>query len=226
MINNKNVYRLISMTAQDFSANNELKELYELDKDIEGAVATDFEIVTTGLGKQFMKMVFKESADGRKLHKRYKTDEILRIEEATEELIINTKSYIYHFKNAKLKNDEFKDATNLIELYLSADGDKFCGGYYYDKNGVPRELDMHVHISNNIITGRVGIYAGYHCDEFLCRYYIEEGNSIRFYSSIINEYGYETDLLIHNEGLSLINIEMADGRVYEIREGEMLYFET
>ena len=212
-------YRLISV--MDLNGNKKDEE--DFYKARVGCIAQNIRTCDTNNGTQIVRADFIQNAEGRLIQLGLRTSTITEIEEDENQIRIHTKYSIYNFEIAELPVECYQDAANLIELYLTDHGDKFCKGYYYDEHRQHHALEEHLHIGTfGASTVLVKVKDHFFLDRFkyLCRYYVSGMNIIKFYDTFYNQQPYDTEIRIHNESTSLMTVEFPNGSHWEIPAGE------
>ena len=139
---------------------------------------------------------FIQDANGNFVNKNLRTSLISEIVEADDGGIeVITANSIYVFEPATLMEPEFREATNLIELWLGSGDHRFDKGVHYDADGNPHILQLSIHL------GAVrDSFLICHMDNpsvTIARYF-SGYQGIEFYDTIYGQQDYAVPMRIHN----------------------------
>ena len=194
------VYRLVDVQSPDGHSKVETQPLY---RERAGCIAKNLRVIPFGSGTA-VRMDFVQDAGGNWINRPLRTSPISEISEE-DMLTIRTKNSIYILEPAELVEPEYPEDTELIELFLSEDGMRFCKGIYHDADKKLHELQCITHLG--MVTDSCLIYTvdDNNLDECMCRYFPESGG-VEFYNTLYNQQDYSRRLLIHNTGLQPLKI--------------------
>ena len=194
--NTESAYRLVDV--QDHSGNSKI-ESRDLYKERVGCIAKKIRSSTLNIeGKpcQIIWMEFVMDGSGRWTYKRLRTSPVTDVTQKGEHIEIKTLNSIYVLEPAVLPPQEYQDAADLIELYLSDEGNRFVKGLYYDADKVPHDLEAFVH-EGLIVDSCLVHFADNFITGIVCRYFIQP-DTIEFYDTLYHQQEYITPILIHN----------------------------
>lgn len=137
---------------------------------------------------------FSQDADGNFVNRHLHTSIISEIIEG-EEIEVITANSIYVFKPAEPKEPEFREATNLIELWLGTGDYLFDKGVHYDAFGVPHILTNSIHLGT--VRDSCLICHQDTMSATVCRYFPGQ-TSAEFYDTIYGQQDYDMPMWIHN----------------------------
>ena len=193
-------YRLVRV---DDKAGRDKIDSQNLYKERIGCVAVDFQYYdysTQGEENYKLRMKFIQTSEGLPCNRPLITSQIEKMVETENGVNVITQNSIYIFERVKLAEISMRDASDLIELYMSIEDDYLFGrGFYYDNVGTQHELEAAIHVgmfqdsvlicfkSTDPLSGCVGRY--FPCD-----------TGIEFYNTIFCQHEYSTTMLIHNTG--------------------------
>ena len=170
------------------------------------AVRLHFDAQPTYENKHRFWMHFVQDENGNWIQRNLHTSIVYKIIETDVELEVHTHNSIYHLVKTELKETEYQDEAELIELYLSMDDeDNFCKGFYYDSDKRVYELLPCIHVGMFADTALIGIKEDNGSMTGLCRYYIEP-DKVEFYDTACNQQGNRIPMLIHNNGSENLKI--------------------
>lgn len=210
------VYKLISVT----DSNGNRKDDIEFYKDRIGSIAKNVKTCDRDNGTQIVKADFIQNAEGRLIQLGLRTSTIKEIGEDENKIHIHTRNSIYNFEKVELQEECYQDAANIIELYFTDQGDKFCKGYFYDEHRQPHVLVKYVHLGMFIDTVLIKVKDDASFSEYICRYYVNNMNLIEFYDTLYQQKPYVTEMLIHNESTWPMSVRFPNGSQWEIPAGE------
>lgn len=208
----KETFRLRDVT--DHSGRSKVNESDFYEERI-GCIATNVRTIALMDATERVLMEFIQYPDGRLAQMRLKTSTVKNIEETEDGITILTKNSVYILDKVEIPVDVYQDTNNLIELYLTNQGNKFYKGYYYDKDKKPHKLKQFVHTGMFMDTMLLGTEDECYYDGYNCRYYIHEFGTIEFY--MIQD---GANFLIHNESDKEMIVEFPHGAVWHIPAGE------
>lgn len=187
-------------------------------------IATDFRwdnyVSYKGRNRLLMRFVLDKNGMyiNRKLHTSY-------VEEVTEDsdgvIRLVTENSIYVFERATIREAEYLDDKNVIELFLDEGNDYYLGrAYYFDSIGKRQLLDYHINLGmfqdSVLIFGTEGEIAG--CP--LCRFFTKEGGDL-FYKTFCENEIYTLPMLVHNTGTSDLTLRFDwHSNTWTIKPGE------
>jgi len=209
-------YKLISVT----DSNGNGKDDIEFYKDRIGSIAKNVKTCDRDNGTQIVKADFIQNAEGRLIQLGLRTSTIKEIGEDENKIHIHTRNSIYNFEKVELQEACYQDAANIIELYFTDQGDKFCKGYFYDEHSQPHVLVKYVHLGMFIDTVLIKVKDDASFSEYICRYYVNNMNLIEFYDTLYQQQPYVTEILIHNESTRPMSVRFPNGSLWEIPAGE------
>lgn len=204
-------YRLTDVQDHQGNSRVESRKLY---RDRVGCLATDLH-----WEGQTLRMVFVQDGAGNWIKRRLHTSTVLGIEEKDGCLAVKTLNSVYLLEPAALPEDlpeeypaaslEEGDTGELIELYLSEEGNHFCKGTYWDREGTAHPLAASMHLGMVVDSCLIG---DAECMErFYCRYYVQGPRDIEFYDTLYGQQEYVIPLLIHNCGTIPLEIRFEFG---------------
>lgn len=174
-----------------------------------------------GTDGRVLRAMFTQDADGNFIERNLRTSlisEIIKKNDGQIEVI--TANSIYVFKPAMPKEPEYREATNLIEIWLGTGDYRFDKGVHYDADGNPHILQLSIHI-------------GTFDDSFLICHknnpsvivarYFSGYQGIEFYDTIYGQQDYSTPMWIHNTADHELTIRFEFANVeHRIKPGEEL----
>ena len=110
-------------------------------------------------------------------------------------------------ERATLVPTKFQNAKELIELYLTDEGDRFAKGYYYDGDGNAHELIACIHQGMLVDTCLIHCASDDLMLRFVCRYYIAP-DEVMFYNTLYGQQDYSLPILIHNNSAEPMTITL------------------
>ena len=167
---------------------------------------------------QCLYVQFMQDAAGNFINRRLRTSEISEIREKDGCIEVITANSIYVFQEAQLKEPEYREAGNLIELWLGTGDYLFDEGVHYDDDGLPHILQLSIHLG----TVRDSFLIC-HMDNpgiTIARYF-SGYQGIEFYDTIYGQQDYDMPMLIHNTSNHPLTIKFQFCREirYEIKPG-------
>ena len=169
-----------------------------------GCLAQNLRLCDYG-GADVVRMIFVQDPNGNWINRTLRTSPV---ESVTEDslLTITTENSVYLLEPAPDPVRDYGTGENLLELFLSDEGDRFCRGVWYDGEGLPHDLACLVHagmfVDSCLITPEEEGYG----ELILCRYFLRE-DGVEFYNSL-----YWQDppmpLLLHNCGGAPLRVEL------------------
>lgn len=192
----ESAYRLIDV--QDHSGNSKI-ESRDLYKERVGCIAKRIRSSTINIEEKPCRIIWMEfvlDGCGHWIYKRLRTSPVIDVTHNGKYIEVKTINSIYVLEPAVLPPHEYQDAADLIELYLSDEGNRFVKGFYYDTDKVPHDLEAFVHESLVVDSCLV-----HFSDDFItgivCRYFIQP-ETVEFYDTLYHQQEYNTPILIHN----------------------------
>lgn len=194
-------YRLVDVRDHDGNSKAETKDLY---KARIGCVSKNIQIGYSIDGRASMYMEFIQDREGNWTNLRLHTTPVSDIQEKNGIVEIYTMNSIYILEPAVLREPEYLDEADVIELYLSTNAQfRFCTGFVYDADKKPHELECSAHAGtfqdSCLIRMKTFPY------DTVCRYFPSR-YSIEFYNTIYNQQDYSRRLLIHNVGKDYLTV--------------------
>ena len=165
---------------------------------------------------------FIQDARGNFVNRRLRTSlvsEVIEHDEGSVEVI--TANSIYVFEPATPLEPEFREAANLMELWLGSGDYLFDKGVHYDTDGVPHLLTCSIHLGTFQDSCLINYQDGLSITA--CRYFPHD-HRVEFYDTIYKQQDYTTPLWIHNTSKAPLTVEFQFGGVEHIIEpgGELL----
>lgn len=206
-------YRLVDVLTSDRTSKVEAQTLYQerlgcLTKNILRRPIYDG-------GQSRMHMTFIQDAAGNWINKGLRTSPVSKIVETEHGLEIYTTNSIFLFEKADLREPEYLDAADTIELYLNDEKNHFCKGIYYDTDKVPCELECIVHLGT--FQDSCILCVGGNVMQSVCRYF-PRLDSIQFYNSFPQQDPYRQPIVIHNTGKTSLHVTFqGNNRKWTIR---------
>lgn len=192
----ESAYRLVDVQDHSGASKVESRDLY---KERVGCIAKKIRTQTLNIEEkpyQIIRMEFVMDSSGRWIYKRLRTSPVLDVYKKNGRVEIKTINSIYVLEPAELPTQEYQDAVDLIELYLSDEGNRFVKGFYYDADKAPHELEAFVH-EGLIVDSCLVHFADDFITGIVCRYFIQP-ETIEFYDTLYHQQEYNTPILIHN----------------------------
>lgn len=218
--NPEQAYRLIAVTDKEGRDKGHSKDFYE---ERLNCVAINFKYDSRPShdDKYRLNMSFIQTEDGLWCKRSLHTSTVWEVEETENGIKLHTSYSIYVFEKAELKEVTYKDAANLIELYMSLEDDDYFGkGYYYDEDKKVHELKEHVHVGTFQDSVLVDFMPGDSIHGTVCRYF-PLWSSVEFYDTFPHQQEYKTPMLIHNTGKHNLPIRFQGySKVWTIKPGE------
>ena len=189
-----------------------------------GCIATDFQwdyyVSYKGRNRLFMRFVIDSNGMyiNRKLHTSY-VESVTGDSDGVIRLV--TENSIYVFESATIREAEYLDDKNVIELFLDEANDYYLGrAYYFDSIGKRQLLDYHINLGmfqdSVLIFGTEGEIEGY----TLCRFFPKEAG-VLFYKTFCEDEIYTIPMLLHNTGASDLTIRVDwHSNTWTIKPGE------
>lgn len=202
----ENTYRLIDVQDHQGRSKVESRDLY---KERVGCIAKNIhmqEICLEDTSGQVIRMDFVVDGHNRWINKKLRTSPLVAVEKKGEQIKIKTVNSIYVLEPAMLPKQKYQDAADLIELFLSDEGDRFVKGVYYDVEKVAHELQASIHVGM-IVDSCLVYLAEDDISSIVCRYFIQP-DTIEFYDTIYHQQEYKTPILIHNCSNEVMTIQM------------------
>lgn len=134
---------------------------------------------------------FRRNAKGKRTNLQLTTSPLVDIEFCDELLQVTTQNSIYYFEEASVPATVYLQEKNLLELYLTAEGNCFCEGTLYDAEGTPHPLQCLAH--EGLFEDSYLLYE--HLPAFVCRYFTDL-RGLCFYDA--SDSRLDT-MLFHNE---------------------------
>lgn len=210
------VYKLISAT----DSNGNRKDDVKFYKDRIGSIAKNIKTCDRDNETKIVKADFIQNSEGRLIQLGLRTSTIKEIREDENKIHIHTRNSIYNFEKVELQEECYQDAANLIELYFTDQGDKFCKGDFYDEHSQPHVLVKYVHLGMFVDTVLIEVKDTVTFSKYICRYYVKNRNIIEFYGTIYHQQPYVTEILIHNETTRPMFVRFPNDSLWEIPAGE------
>jgi len=188
-------YKLVDVLTSDRTSKVETRMLYQervgcLTKNIHRGHTYDG-------GQCRMHMTFIQDGAGNWINRGLRTSPVSEIVETEHGLEIHTMNSIYVFEEAELREPEYLDVADTIELYLSDEENHFCKGIYYDADKDPHELECVVHLGT--FQDSYLLCVDGNVMQSVCRYF-PRFSSLQFYNSIPRQNSYHQPIVIHNIG--------------------------
>lgn len=159
---------------------------------------------------------FNQDADGNFVNRHLRTSEISEIIEG-EEIEVITANSIYVFKPAAPKEPEYREASNLIELWLGTGDYLFDKGIHYDADGAPHLLTNSIHLGN--IQDSFLICHRDNPSITVARYF-SGFQGIEFYDTIYGQQDYFMPILVHNTADYELSIRFQFAKIeYRVESG-------
>lgn len=159
---------------------------------------------------------FNQDADGNFVNRHLRTSEISEIIEG-EEIEVITANSIYVFKPAEPKEPEYREASNLIELWLGTGDYLFDKGIHYDADGAPHLLTNSIHLGN--IQDSFLICHRDNPSITVARYF-SGFQGIEFYDTIYGQQDYSMPILVHNTADYELSIRFQFAKIeYRVESG-------
>lgn len=194
-------YRLVDVLSSDRTSKVETQILYQervgcLTKNIHRGHIYDG-------GQYRMHMTFIQDGAGKWINRGLRTSPVSEIVKTEHGLEIHTMNSIYLFEEAELRELEYLDAVDTIELYLNDAENNFCKGIYYDVDKVSHELECVVHLGT--FQDSCILCVDGNVMQSVCRYF-PRFSSIQFYNSISCQNSYRQPIVIHNIGETSLRV--------------------
>ena len=193
----KKYYKLVAVLNESGKDKVDTRSLYE---DRINCIATDlhFDKQPEFLDLYRLRMTFIQNADGLWCRRYLHTSVVHRVEETKKGLEIYTNNSIYVFENTQIKNVPYKDAADLIELYMSYEDYYYFGkGIYYDSD--KRSHELKTYVNSGWFQDSVLLFFGDSVEtNCVCRYFPKA--KVEFYDTLYGQQDYSTPMLIHNTG--------------------------
>lgn len=155
-------------------------------------------------GRSRLRIEFIQDSGGNWINRRLHTSPVNDIRESNGGFEVITENSVYVFEPAELKEPEYQDEAEVIELYLTTDAHYlFCTGIYYDAEKKPHELVCHVHLG--MFQDSCLICLKESRGQIACRYFPHR-HGISFYNTIYRQQDYSRRLLIHNVGKEYLKV--------------------
>lgn len=198
-------YQLIKVMNSDGTVKTERQDFYNYYMGCR-AICLHFDSQPVYEGKHRLWLYFVQNEDGGWIQRNLHTSIVYKIVETKDGVEIHTHNSIYCLQKTILKEVEYQDEAELLELYLSMDDeDNFCKGFYYDNSKKAYELFPRINIGMFVDTVLLGIKEDSGGVKGMCRYYIEP-DQIEFYDTARNQEGNRIPMLIHNNGSENLKI--------------------
>lgn len=209
-------YQLVKVTNADGSTKTSRPDFYNYYMGCR-AVRLHFDSQPAFEDKYRLWLHFVQDKNGRWIHRTLHTSIVYKIMETDAGIEVHTHNSIYYLVKTELKEAEYQDEAELVELYLSLDDEEnFCKGFFYDSSKEAHELFLRIHVGMFVDTALIGTKEGIK----LCRYYITP-EKVEFYDTLYKQQDYSVPMLIHNNGSQnlVICFEFLD-LTWTIRPGE------
>lgn len=204
-------YRLADVQDHQGNSRVESRKLY---RDRVGCLATDLH-----WEGRTLRMVFVRDKAGNWIRRRLRTSTVLGVEEKAGCLAVRTLNSVYLLEPAPLPEElpeeyparslEEGETGEVIELYLSEEGNHFCKGTYWDgeKTAHPLAASMHLGMAeDSCLIGEKDCM-----QRIWCRYYVRGPRDIQFYDTLYRQQDDSIPLLIHNCGTIPLKIHFESG---------------
>lgn len=194
----KQTYRLVDI--RDLAGNTKVQER-ALYRERVGCIAQNIErkeYCVDGETANVLEMKFVQDRDGRWICRYLRTSPVSEILEKENVIEVHTQNSIYVFESVELVPPVYQDTSNLIELYLSDEGHRFCKGFYYDEDKQPHELVCWIHVGMFVDSCLIFLHRPQTLGTIVCRYYIRS-DSVEFYDTLYQQQEYSIPILIHNQ---------------------------
>ena len=200
-IDNTKAYRLVDVRDHEGNSKVETQELYMARV---GCVSKSIQLGIPWNGRSCMYMEFIQDREGNWINLRLRTSLVDDIQEKDGVVEIRTQNSIYVLEPAELREPEYLDEAEVIELYLSTDAQfKFCTGFYYNAEKEPLELVCHAHAGTFQDSCLICLKSFPY--DTACRYFPSR-YSIEFYNTLYRQQDYSRRLLIHNVGKDYLTV--------------------
>lgn len=159
---------------------------------------------------------FRQDSDGNFINRHLRTSlvsEVIEHDSGTVEVITNNSIYV--FELAAPLEPEYREATNLLELWLGTGDYMFDKGVHYDTDGVPHLLTNSIHLG----TVRDSCLISYQdsLSTTACRYF-PHYQRVEFYDTIYGQQDYTVPMLVHNTSGASLTVEFQFGGVEQTIE--------
>ena len=139
---------------------------------------------------------FVQDAEGNFVNRHLRTSLVSEIVEADDGGVeVITANSIYVFEPATPLEPEFREAKNILELWLGKGDHRFGKGVHYDTDGNPHVLQLSIHLG----TIRDSFLI---CHEdnpgIIVARYFSGYQGVEFYDTIYGQQDYTAPMLIHN----------------------------
>jgi len=200
------IFRLIDVTDHAGTSKVDSRDLY---RERIGCVAQNIrQIELEHAGETFlvMWMDFVQDSQGRWINLHLRTSPVIDIKIEKDIVEIRTLNSVYVMQAATLVPNCFRSATDLIELFLTDEGDRFAKGYYYAAAGQPHELVAYTHEGLLVDTCLVHFLKEDLMCGIACRYYIDL-EKVEIYNTLYGQQNYGRPILIHNNSSEPMTVE-------------------
>ena len=160
---------------------------------------------------------FRQDLDGNSINQTILTDRIRDLYDRESSVVVETANTRYLFQKAAPPKPEFREESNLMELWLSPDGDGFCKGIHYDADGSPHVLKDWTNTGN------------WMKDRFLCyaddlsvtvAQYHPRVQALEWCDVYSRQHGFRTPFWIHNVSEKPMTFHLLpDDSKWEIESG-------
>ena len=152
---------------------------------------------------------FMQDAEGNFVNRHLRTSlisEVVEHDDGTVEVI--TSNSIYVFEPASPLEPEYREATNLLELWLGSGDYLFDKGVHYDADSTPHLLTNSIHLG----TFQDSCLICYEdCPSITVARYFPRARGIEWYDTLYRQQDYSTPMLIHNTGKEPMTVEFQFG---------------
>lgn len=193
----KQYYKLVEVLDENRKDKVHTRSLY---RDRINCVATDFHYDPYPEYQDVyrLRMTFVQTAEGLWCRRYLHTSGVHCVKETEKGIEVHTLYSIYVFENTQTKEIPLKDATDLIELYMSYEDSHYFGkGFYYEKDAQVHELKAYVN-SGWFQDSVLLFYGDGPESNCVCRYF--PNAKVEFYDTLYGQQDYSIPMLIHNTG--------------------------
>lgn len=208
-LDRKAAYRLLDVQDHQGHSRVESRKLY---RDRVGCLATDLH-----WDGPILRMDFVRDPENRWIKRHLHTSRVLALEERDGLLWIRTQNSVYLLEPADARELAEEPARfpaetleepyqgELIELYLTDEGDHFCKGIYWDPQGGAHPLAVSRHVGMVVDTCLLCEAEG-DLERIYGRYYLQSPGEVEFYDTLYGQQDYAVPMLLHNCGTTPLEI--------------------
>lgn len=206
-------YKCVAIT--DLSGHS--KSEHPFYRDYMGSVANNLHFDENSYGR--LLMCFVENRNGQWMNQHLHTSTVREFAEDGDRLEVTTQNTIYIFEKCNVREPEYLEESNLLELFLSLDDRSyFSRGFYYDENGKPHEVSYRQHVSMTVDSVLLSVDDMERGGQFIARYFMYP-HAVEFYESLYSHKNKRPLLLIHNTGRHPLKVKVGKER-WTIQPGE------